>query len=78
MSKEKPAKSLDVPAMPSSVHFSFGKKNLPKGFENLTVGQQVTLSVTGKVTSLNQDHYGAGFSLEDFSVTIQKKLRRTG
>lgn len=68
------AKEVQCPDMPRSVHFGFRKDDkLPQGFDNLTIGQEVTLTVTGKVASLSQDSYGSGFSIENFSVKIAKK-----
>ena len=69
---------MGIESMPRSVHFSFSEKSqTPKGFNDLTMGQEVTLIVKGKVSSLNSDQYGCGFSLEGFTVKIDKGgLRR--
>ena len=70
--------SVMVDTPPPTVRFSMGKST--KGLDALNVGQEVTVTVKGKVSSVNQDRYGSGFALENFTVTFPKKsdLRRLG
>lgn len=66
---------------PPTVHFSFRKGDKPpKGFDELSVGKEVSVTVKGKVASVNQDSYGSGFSLENFTLSFPKppNLRRFG
>lgn len=76
------AKNMAMAVMPPPhrVHFSFDKGKLPNGFDKLTMGKEITLTVKGKVASLSQDDYACGFSLENFTVKLPENpdLRRLG
>lgn len=55
------------------VNFDFGKGGLkePKGFSDLTVDQEVTVLVTGKVNSIRLDKDSSNFSLLMDSIKLQ-------
>ena len=57
------------------VIFDFGKGGLkePKGFSDLTVDQEVTVLVTGKVNSIRLDKESSNFSLLMDSIKLQIK-----
>ena len=40
--------------MKPSVHLSFSRKDLPDGFKDLSIGEDVVVMLRGKVTSLSQ------------------------
>lgn len=55
------------------VSFDFGKSGLkePKGFDDLTVDEEVSVLVTGKVTSLRRDTDSCNFSMNMDSIKLQ-------
>ena len=57
------------------VNFDFGRGGLkePKGFSDLTVGQEVTVLVTGKVNSIRLDQDSSNFGLIMDSIKLQIK-----
>ncbi len=57
------------------VSFDFGKEGMkePEGFADLTVDQEVTVLVTGKVSSINKSRDGSGFSLTMSGLKLQAK-----
>lgn len=57
------------------VNFDFGQGGLkePKGFSDLTVDQEVTVLVTGKVNSIRLDRDSSNFSLVMDSIKLQIK-----
>ena len=55
------------------VNFDFGKGGLkePKGFSELTVNEEVTVLVTGKVTSIRVDADSSNFGLRMESLKLE-------
>lgn len=73
------AKNSLGPATPEpSLHFDFGKDKgkLPKGFEDLQMGQDVELTVRGKISGLNQDEWGRSLRVKQFTVIIEQKGKK--
>lgn len=56
------------------VSFDFGKGGLepPDGFTGLSIGDEVTVLVTGKVKSLSQNEDTSNFSLQMEKTELQK------
>ena len=58
-----------APAMPNermkpSVHLSFPRKEMPDGFKDLSIGDDVMVMLRGKVKSLSQYEDDGGLSVE--------------
>ena len=55
------------------VSFDFGKGSLesPDGFKDLSIGDEVTVLVTGKVNSLNQNEDTSSFALQMEKIELQ-------
>ena len=55
------------------VSFDFGKGGLvaPEGFKELSIGDEITVMVTGKVNSLRQDEDTSNFSLQMEKIELE-------
>lgn len=61
---------VDMPSPKPEVNFYFGKSNPIQGVDKLTINQEVTLIVKGKVSRISQSDYESSLSVKDISVKI--------
>lgn len=75
MAKSTKAKPVDAfeKEWRRKVSFDFGKGGLeaPEGFKEMSIGDEVTVLVTGKVKSLNQSEDTSSFSLQMENIELQ-------
>lgn len=63
--------AVEAPERPKMVSFEFPHGKPPEGFNNLSVGDKVTVTVTGTVTRLSQEKdWGANLSMEISKVSL--------
>ena len=74
MSKSEKGHAMpDMPKMAPTVHFNFDKDfKAPSTFGNLTIGAQVTVTVTGKVQSLSVSENSQSIMIEMKKVDLAR------
>lgn len=62
------------------VSFDFGKGGMavPEGFDDLTVDDEVTVVVTGKISAIRQESDTASFSLQMEKIELQTGKKKGG
>ena len=70
----KPATPRDQPKEPPRLHISLPKEGM-KGvsLSGVDLEEEVTLTITGKITELRQDEYGRSLSLHISKLAIERE-----